>query len=40
MNLFNTNPEKGQKELRKLHAVFMQADLRSSNYLEESGHVR
>ena len=40
MNLFNAHPEKGQKELRKLHTLFAQADLRSSDYLEGRGHAR
>ena len=40
MNLFNTNPESGQKELGKLHTLFAQADLRSSDYLEGRGHAR
>ena len=40
MNLFNTYPEREQQDLSKLHTVYMQASLRSSNFLERSCHAR
>ena len=36
MNLFNTYPEKGQKDLHELHM----GQFRSSNQLEGSDHAR